>query len=227
MPKTIKGRVLDFISPVVPPFRLFALYRKYRPYSMIPRVSFCENLAFCRAHTLPGCVIECGVWRGGMSAAISEVLPGRLHYLFDSFEGLPQAQKIDGAFAIEWQKGPTHQHFDNCRAERSFAEQAMAMGRARRYELVQGWFSSTMPTFTPAEPVSILRLDGDWYESTMTSLTYLFPHVVLGGLIIIDDYYAFDGCAKAVHDYLSQHKLADRINQSPRSLCYIKKRATA
>ena len=57
----------------------------------------------------------------------------------------------------------------------------------------------------------MLRLDGDWYDSTMQCLEALVPLVAEGGTIIIDDYYAWDGCARAVHDYLSRNDLPYRI----------------
>ncbi len=67
------------------------LYRKYSDFTMVPRGAFGDNLRLCRSlRRSPGCVVECGVWRGGMSAAMVEILgPGRAYYLFDSFQGLP------------------------------------------------------------------------------------------------------------------------------------------
>ena len=73
------------------------------------------------------------------------MLPGRVHYLFDIFEGLPPAKEIDGEAALQRQRnvsGP--KYYDNCRAERSFAEQAMAMSRAKQFHLIKGWFSDTV-----------------------------------------------------------------------------------
>ena len=58
-----------------------------------------------------------------------------------------------------------------------------------------------------------MRLDADWYSSTATCLNYLYDKVIPGGLIIIDDYYAWDGCSKAIHDFLSKNKLDDRVRQ--------------
>ena len=57
----------------------------------------------------------------------------------------------------------------------------------------------------------------------MTCLEALFPLVTQGGLVIIDDYYTWDGCAKAVHDYLSSIKSACRIRQFMNDVAYITK----
>lgn len=202
------------------------LYAKYQRFTMIPPRWYVANLLIA-ADLAPrsGCIIECGVWRGGMSAGLADTLPGRIHFLFDSFEGLPPAKaELDGADAIAFQANKNSPvYHDNNRAERSYAEKAMRMSAARKYNLVQGWFNETVSGFTPPEPIAILRLDGDWYESTMDCLSALYPHVVKGGLLLIDDYYTWDGCARAVHDYLSAHKLADRI-ESASGVCYMVKK---
>jgi hypothetical protein len=102
----------------------------------------------------------------------------------------------------------------------------MTKSAAKRFELIEGWFKETLAGFTPEEPIAVLRLDGDWYDSTMQCLTALYPHVVPGGLIIIDDYFAWDGCSRAVHDYLSQIGALERIEGS-HGLCFLVKRHAA
>jgi len=207
--------------------RLYAykIWSHYKRFSMVPRDGYITNLLLCMNRiSTRGCIVECGVWRGGMSAGIADVLPGRVHYLFDSFEGLPPAKDIDGPAAAAWQSdklGATY--YDNCRAERSFAERAMAISGAKEFHLVQGWFSDTVPGFVPSEPIAVLRLDADWYDSTAQCLSGLYPHVMEGGLVIVDDYYLWDGCSRAVHDYFSEHQLADRI-ELLRGVCYFIKR---
>lgn len=208
--------------------RALQIYRRYRNFTMIFPEVYMSNLLLC-ANLAPesGCIVEAGVWRGGMSAGMADMLPGRVHYLFDSFEGLPPATELDGAGALQWQadvNGPTY--CDNCRAERAYAEQAMTRARAKQFHLVQGWFSETLVDFVPPEPIAILRLDGDWYDSTMQCLASLYPKVMPGGLVIVDDYYTWEGCARALHDYLSKNKIADRIEKWG-GVCYLLKRAAA
>lgn len=203
------------------------IYLKYKNYSMIPKDIFIENLYLCKNLTsVDGCVVECGVWRGGMIAAIADILgPYRKYYLFDSFEGLPQAKDIDGEAAINWQqdtKSPLY--LDNCRAEMEHAENAMRLSKAKRYQSIKGWFSETLPDFKPEESIAVLRLDCDWYDSTIECLNNLYKYTAKGGLIIIDDYYTWDGCSKAVHDFLSTNKLHEKINQSKKGVCYIIKK---
>ena len=195
---------------------------------MVSREAFTANLELCLERApQTGCIVECGVWRGGMSAAIADVLPGRFHVLFDSFEGLPQARQIDGPAALAYQIDKSSpRYFDNCRAEISFAESAMGMSAAKEFRLVRGWFNETLPQFVAREPIAVLRLDGDWYESTMDCLTYLYPQVMPGGLVLVDDYYTWDGCARAVHDYFSACKAVARIHESE-GVCFFVKEDSA
>jgi O-methyltransferase len=205
----------------VPAFKV--LYNKYRNYTMISEGAYIQNLQLAEkyAQGLNGDVIECGVWKGGMSAGLAELLgANRKYYLFDSFEGLPGVKEIDGAAAQKWQQNTADPgYYDNCRAELENAEEAMNQ-TMREFKLIKGWFNKTLPDFEIRHSVALLRLDGDWYDSTMDCLRYLYPKVVENGLILIDDYYAWDGCSRAVHDYLAQIKSASRIRNAG-DVCYI------
>jgi len=131
--------------------RLKAIYEKYSEFTMIQRGPFVKNLRLAElARDVPGCVVECGVWRGGMAAAIAEILgPDRKYFLFDSFEGLPPAKEIDGEAAKAWQADKdSPEYFDNCAAEMSFAQRAMERSQAPDFELIKGWFDDTLPTFS-------------------------------------------------------------------------------
>jgi SAM-dependent methyltransferase len=205
--------------------RFWGIQRRYRNFTMLKPWDVIANLHIAaKAARVPGCVVECGVWRGGMSAAMVEVLgQNRDYFLFDSFEGLPPAKNIDGQAALQWQsnsKGPSY--FNNCTASESEAETAMQKSRASRYTIVKGWFDRTLPAFQPPCPIAVIRLDGDWYDSTMSCLTHLVPHLAKDGVVIIDDYYTWDGCARAVNEFLAAHYPATRIRQHWNSVAYFK-----
>jgi O-methyltransferase len=192
-----------------------SIYPRYRRFTMLGVLEFEANLRIC-ASLAPstGCIVECGVWRGGMSAAMADILPGRAHFLFDSFEGLPAPTEADGEGAVIYQNDTTStRYFDNCRAEISYATTAMNKSHAAATRMVRGWFKDTIPSFTPPEPIAVLRIDGDWYESTMSCLEGLYRYVLSGGLIILDDYGRWDGCSRAVHDFLSRDNSAARIRE--------------
>jgi O-methyltransferase len=203
------------------------LFKKYQDFTMIPEELFISNLDLCsRMLHLEGDIVECGVWRGGMIAGITEVAgAGRKVHLFDSFEGLPPAKEVDGMEALRWQADTTSSgYYDNCTADESFAKIALQKTGNTNYKIWKGWFEETLPEYD-GNKIAILRLDGDWYDSIKICLKELFPKVIEDGLVILDDYHTWDGCTKAVHDYLSEIKSPSRICQWNNQVTYIIKRS--
>src|SRR6266481_2867842 len=94
----------------------------------------------------------------------------RDYFLFASFEGLPPATVQDGRHAISWsataRANANPGSYKNCTASEDEALAAMRKPRATRYRIIKGWFDKTLPEFKPPAPISLLRLDADWYEST-------------------------------------------------------------
>ncbi len=161
-------------------------------------------------------------WRNECSHVRS--LENRKSYLYYSFEGLPEAKEIVGVDAVKWQKDTSgSSYFDNCKAEMSFADEAMQISKSN-YQLIKGWFNETLVQTVPDEPIAILRLDADWYDSTLICFEYLYPKVAKGGLILIDDYNLWDGCSKAIHDYLSKIGSSSRIYNTESGITYILKK---
>jgi len=193
--------------------RYRATYARFQPYTMLSRRRYVANLrlAYNYRH-VPGAVVECGTWRGGMIAGAASLLgPDRAYYLFDSFEGLPDAQPLDGEKALAWQRdGPASGNYDNCRADQAEAEAAMQRSGARDVHIVKGWFADTLSSYDGGA-IALLRLDADWFESTRQCLEHLFERVTPGGLVILDDYYTWAGCARAVHTFLAEHRRPETI----------------
>ncbi|MDZ4683945.1 MAG: TylF/MycF/NovP-related O-methyltransferase [Planctomycetaceae bacterium] len=211
-------------------FKGVRLRRKYRELTMVPQGSYWKNLAVAQQATpISGCIVECGTWRGGMLAGLAETLGSDRCYIgFDSFAGLPPAQPIDGAEAMQYQADRSGVWFhDNCTAKQSEAETAMRMSGAKRVELVVGWFEETVPGWVAPEPIALLRLDGDWYDSTKVCLQHLIPQMTPGGLVIVDDYYAWGGCAKAIHEWLATTDPPVRLRQAHNDVCYFTMPITA
>jgi hypothetical protein len=172
---------------------------------------------------IEGAVVECGVWAGGAIGLMASVTKRhrnrqRTFHLFDSFEGLPQPSGHDvdvldtfrerhpelapddgaggdGLVAIGACAAPLNE------VHRLFFD-VLAIDR-RQVVIHKGWFQETVPAGAASiGPVSLLRIDGDWYESTRTCLEGLYDNVVEGGFVIIDDYGAFVGCRRAVDGFL-------------------------
>jgi O-methyltransferase len=196
-----------------------AVYNRYSGATMIPRQAYLDNLEIAsrllQSRALNGTtVVECGTWRGGMAAGLIETLgPARHYHFFDSFEGLPPAREIDGISARQWQEDiHSPEYCNNCTAsEREFRETvAMADLPADRLHVHRGLFEKTVPE-SDTGPIGLLRLDGDWYDSTMCCLRALFPRISSGGILVIDDYGTWDGCTRAVHEYLAAQSRPEPI----------------
>ncbi len=174
---------------------------------------------------LPGALVECGTWLGGCSfglALLQQRIFGRVVrpiHMLDSFAGLPPAGERDGPAAHEYQ-GRTADpgYLDNCRAAFDDVRRLRdSFGlQPEECRLVRGWFDTTVPQLADEladQGVALLRIDCDWYDPITLVLEHLEPLVTPEGIVILDDYHAWDGAARAVHDYLSRHDLPYRLRQ--------------
>jgi hypothetical protein len=156
---------------------------------------------------LEGAIVECGVWKGGSMMAAAHALleagtSDRDLHLFDTFEGMSQPTEVDIDFAG---KGPV-QYMEVTPEMTAGLElvraNLMSTGYPEsRLHFTKGKVEDTLPAKAP-EKIALLRLDTDWYESTRHELLHLYPRVVRGGIVIIDDYGHFQGCRKAVDEFL-------------------------
>ncbi|HEV7891446.1 MAG TPA: TylF/MycF family methyltransferase [Pyrinomonadaceae bacterium] len=175
-----------------------------------------DNLQSCVEDVLrnnvPGDLIETGVWRGGSTIFMRGILKSygvtdRRVWVADSFEGLPPPDPAN----YPSDKGDIHHTFDVLRV--SLEEVQANFGRYglldEQVRFLKGWFRDTLPQ-APIERLAVLRLDGDLYESTMDSLTNLYPKLQPGGYLIIDDY-VLEPCREAVTDFRAAHKIEDEI----------------
>lgn len=72
--------------------------------------------------------------------------------------------------------------------------------------------------------IAILRLDGDWYASTQICLEHLYDLVVPSGFVIVDDYGTYDGCRKAVDEFIAARGLTIHLEPVDSEChCWIKR----
>jgi hypothetical protein len=164
---------------------------------------------------IAGCVVECGVWRGGssMAAALALLEEGdrsRDLYLFDTFEGMTKPLDVDRT--ADGTPAQVHLDRDVNRTGHVWAvadiegvgQNMISTGYPpERIHLVKGPVEATLPSRGPPGPIALLRLDTDWYESTRHELRHLFPLLSEGGILIIDDYGHWAGARKAVDEYFA------------------------
>ena len=77
---------------------------------------------------------------------------------------------------------------------------------------MEGYFNESLPIASKSfTKFSIIRLDGDTYESTWDAITTLYPYLSEGGYVIVDDYTDWEGCRKAIHEYRNQNSINSEI----------------
>ena len=132
-------------------------------------------------------------------------------FLFDTFEGMTPPSDFD--IAIDGKSAKEHLALDSdkvgvwCVAGLDdVRENMMATGYPPdQIHLIKGAVEETVTESFPPGEIALLRLDTDWYESTRHELAYLFPRLVDGGILIIDDYGHWQGARKAVDEYLIEN----------------------
>jgi len=162
---------------------------------------------------VPGDFIETGVWRGGVTILMRGMLEAwgdrdRRVWVADSFQGLPapDGEAFPQDVGHDMSDVPTLAvSADRVRA--NFDRYGLLDDQVR---FLEGWFRDTLPS-APIDQLSILRLDGDMYESTMDALEALYPKLSVGGFVIVDDYGAWEPCRKACTDYRERHGITDEI----------------
>jgi hypothetical protein len=158
---------------------------------------------------VPGEIVETGVWRGGAciwAAAVLEYLGSdKKVYVCDSFEGLPKVSSPKETISYD---DATSLAVSLDEVEENFKR----FGLLHRAVFVKGWFKDTMPSLNI--PVSILRLDGDMYESTDDVLRYMYDRISPGGYVIVDDY-QLPSCKLAVDELRSRKKIRGSLPVRP------------
>lgn len=184
----------------------FTLTNSERIVSLIRAVQHLEK------HNIPGDIVECGVWKGGSIIAILKTLMAlksfdRNIYLYDTFEGMSVPNAIDLSYKGESALKFYSENEDYCNSSlEEVKKNVQKIGYPNdKIHYVKGKVEDTIPSYGVSKEISLLRLDTDWYESTLHELIHLFPRLTTGGLIIIDDYGHWQGCKKAVDEYLKNN----------------------
>jgi hypothetical protein len=198
-------------------------YQQGPAVSMLPLVRL-DNLQACVTDVVqrgvPGDLVETGVWRGGAAIFMRALLrvmevTDRLVWAADSFEGLPEPDPAQHPLehksfrSAAMTKYYGHLAVSQGEVERNFAAYGMLDDQVR---FLKGWFKDTLPT-APIGAIAVLRLDGDYYESTRDALTSLYDRVSPGGYVIIDDYGEdmWTECRKAVDEFRELRGITDPL----------------
>lgn len=169
---------------------------------------------------IEGALVECGVAVGNSVSVMAAALEmrktfDREFYLYDTFTGTANYSDIDvnyaGMPAAEFLEGqPESKHLE------STLDAAIQNIRSRtgypleRMRFIRGPVEETIPATVP-DKIALLRLDTDWYQGTRHELTYLYPLLSPGGVLIVDDYGHWRGCRRAVDEFIARLKPSEQI----------------
>jgi len=197
--------------------RLEGLDHPIRGHTMIgiKRLTNVENsLDYIRTNNIDGDIIETGVWRGGccifMQLYLALYQMSKNVFVADSFEGLPRPDIA----RYPQDSGDVHYTYENLKISLEEVKNNFIAYNALGDNVffLKGWFKDTLTNNEQIQKLSLLRLDGDMYGSTMDVLTSLYPKLTDKGVIIVDDY-CLGGCKLAIHDFKTSQNITDQHTQ--------------
>jgi O-methyltransferase len=180
------------------------------------------TLAICCKYIYEGNVggdfVEAGVWRGGSSIVAKRMLgANRNYYLFDTFSGMTEPSGKDKRVGRadsdvvfrKWQDSETENvnswdYASLDEVKKNFVKFKELDSSVR---FIEGDVRVTLLKETLPAQISILRLDTDFYDSTLIELQVLWPRLVVGGILILDDYGHWDGARAAVDEYFQKYEI--------------------
>jgi Macrocin-O-methyltransferase (TylF) len=214
-------------------------YQQSSAVSMLPLARL-NNLEECILdvvdNAVPGDLIETGVWRGGATIFMRAVLKvlgvtDRVVWVADSFEGLPEpdaekfpleAKSYKSAAMTKYYK---HLAVTLEEVKRNFSAYSMLDDQVK---FLKGWFKDSLPQ-APIERLAVMRLDGDYYESTRDALVNLYDRLSPGGFVIIDDYGedSWTYCSKAVDEFRAERGITEPLVRVDKPCAFWRKGASA
>jgi len=162
-------------------------------------------------YKIPGNIVECGVFKGASFARFvcfrtlfnnpsSKKIIG-----FDMFDKFSQTKYLPDKKPREEFIGDAG---EDCISKEQLIQVLQHKGIYTNIELIQGDITKTVPEYLKQHPelkISLLNLDMDFFEPTVTVLENFYPRITRGGIIALDDYGFFPGATKATDDYF-KHK---------------------
>lgn len=176
---------------------------------------------------IPGSFVETGVWKGGMGMWMKNLLnyycdKTRDIWLYDTFEYFPHEKTED---ELDTKIHPVTQIlFENMQSVETVRNNFQKFNLLDSHvHLIPGEFSNTLTTTDPGT-IAVLRLDSDYYTSTLFVLDKLYDKVAIGGYVIVDDYgNPYVGCRKAVDEFRQKRGITTPLQDTHMESVYWRK----
>jgi hypothetical protein len=203
--------ISDLDAALMDRFSKYTMTDRLRQYALIRAMRYVDTAG------IEGDFVECGVWRGGsaMLAKASRPKEASIHrrfYLYDTFEGMTEPTNDDYRMkdgvaahkALEIEKRSKKAKdvlIESAQQVKSYFSREGLLDDDIIFKV--GPVEKTLLSDLP-DKIALMRLDTDWYASTALELEKLYPRLVPGGVIIIDDYTTWAGARKAADEYFAQ-----------------------
>ena len=182
---------------------------------------------------IPGIIIEAGCALGGSALVITSAKHlSRKLIIYDTFQMIPPPSDMDGRDAHTRYREIIHGKSKGLGNNLYYGYQGNLVEQIRKtflkfgypienneVELVKGLFQDQLH---PTEPIALAHLDCDWYDSVLVCLNRIIPHMVDGGIIVLDDYEHWSGAKQAVDEYFDPQRRQE-FRFFHRSRLYIQK----
>lgn len=183
------------------------VFERYKPFTCLNVERFYnifKTVEYVAAAKIKGDFVECGVFLGGSiigAAAFAKYfgLTDRKFIIFDTFQGFPKGtfERDIGGSTYDLSTLPVFNENFRSVVERNITESGLDTSQ---FVIVEGKVEDTLHGWSGGA-LSYLRIDTDYFASTMVELEHLYPRLSTGGALIVDDYGHFDGVRQAVDQY--------------------------
>ena len=189
---------------------------------LITTVKACKYILKNKIH---GDFIECGVWRGGHAIIAKKIFEAngsdKEVYLYDTFSGMTQPEEKDISYItkkralIDYKTHQRDLYNDWCYAsledvKNNCIEAGLNMDGLH---FIKGDVCETLDDkLNLPNKISIIRLDTDWYKSTIKELEVLYPILSKNGVLMVDDYGHWQGSKQAVDEYFDRMGFTPLLN---------------
>ena len=171
---------------------------------------------------IPGCIIECGVFKGVSLIRFATFLKllkkqNKKIIAFDAF-GKHTTTKISSDYK---RRKKLLSHGKEAISEKQLMKVLKLKSLEKNIELIRGDITETVPRYLKSNPklkISLLNLDVDFYEPSISILKNFYPKLSKGGILMLDNYGVWDGETMAVNEYFRGKRIKIRkfsFSQTP------------
>ena len=179
---------------------------------------------FKMSSKIPGCIIECGVFKGASLIRFATFLKllksNKKIIAFDTF-GKHTTTKISSDHK---RRKILLSHGKEAISEKQLMNILKRKGLEKNIQLIKGDITETVPNYLKLNPklkISLLNLDVDFYEPSMSILKNFYPKLSKDGILMLDDYGVWDGETMAVDEYFIDKKIKIRKHMFSKTPSYI------